>query len=109
MPRQQKPMPRQSTVNMILNCLLQLGHEPNKRQEKGLPPPPTIPFLKPYTFRNPSVVNVPPTAASGIQSENAIILLHARFWLTTQAQRPGARDATIATATLTPGSLQCCG
>src|SRR5213596_929917 len=26
--------------------------------------------------------------------------------LTTQAQRPGARDATIATATLPPGSLQ---
>src|SRR5205823_590200 len=26
--------------------------------------------------------------------------------LTTQAQRPGARDATIATATLMPGSLQ---
>ena len=25
---------------------------------------------------------------------------------TTQAQRPGARDATIATATLSPGSLQ---
>src|ERR1043166_4809241 len=27
--------------------------------------------------------------------------------LTTQAQRPGVRDATIATATLPPGSLQC--
>ena len=26
--------------------------------------------------------------------------------LTTQAQRPGARDATIATASLMPGSLQ---
>ena len=26
--------------------------------------------------------------------------------LTTQAQRPGAREATIATATLPPGSLQ---
>src|SRR5437660_9023942 len=26
--------------------------------------------------------------------------------LTTQAQRPGARDATIATATLTPGWMQ---
>jgi hypothetical protein len=26
--------------------------------------------------------------------------------LTPQAQRPGARDATIATTTLTPGSLQ---
>src|SRR4051794_32663651 len=26
--------------------------------------------------------------------------------LTTQAQRPGARDATMATATLPPGSLQ---
>ena len=29
--------------------------------------------------------------------------------LTTQAQRPGARDATLATASLTPGSLQAHG
>jgi len=29
-----------------------------------------------------------------------------RSRLTSQAQRPGARDATIATATLTPGSLE---
>ena len=29
-----------------------------------------------------------------------------RVRLTTQAQRPGARDATMATATLPPGSLQ---
>jgi hypothetical protein len=28
------------------------------------------------------------------------------FHLTTKAQRPGAREATIATATLPPGSLQ---
>jgi hypothetical protein len=39
-----------------------------------LPPPPTIPFLKPYTFRRPRVVKVPPTVASGSQSDSATIV-----------------------------------
>jgi len=59
---------------MIFSRLLQLGQDPSKRQEAGLPPPPTIPFLKPYTFRSPSVVKVPPTVASGSQSDSAIIV-----------------------------------
>src|SRR4026207_2115963 len=33
-------------------------------------------------------------------------VVHGMGGLTTQAQRPGARDATIATTTLPPGSLQ---
>jgi hypothetical protein len=45
---------------------------------------------------------------SGICEEivNCPIIRSARKRLTTQAQRPGARDATMATATLPPGSLQ---
>jgi hypothetical protein len=34
------------------------------------------------------------------------MMLHAGICLTTQAQRPGARDAPIATTTLSPGSLE---
>jgi hypothetical protein len=73
MPRQLNPKPRISTTIMMFSRLLQLGHEPSRRQEAGLPPPPTMPFLRPYTFRSPSVVKVPPTVASGNQSENATI------------------------------------
>ncbi len=40
------------------------------------------------------------------QSEKCKVCKHSVDGLTTQAQRPGARDATIATATLPPGSLQ---
>jgi len=73
MPRQLNPKPRITKTIMMFSRLLQLGHEPSRRQEAGLPPPPTMPFLRPYTFRSPSVVKVPPTAASGNQSENATI------------------------------------
>src|SRR5205809_584655 len=73
-PRQLKPMPRKRTTIMTLSCLLQLGQDPSKRHEAGLPTPPTIPFLKPYTFRSPTVVKVTPTAASGSQSDSAIIV-----------------------------------
>jgi hypothetical protein len=72
--RQLKPMPRRRTTIRILICLLQLGQDPSRRHEAGLPPPPTIPFLNPYTFSNPTVVKITPTAASGSQSASAIIV-----------------------------------
>ncbi len=39
-------------------------------------------------------------------SRTIVIANDVRIDLTTQAQRPGARDARIATTTLMPGSLQ---
>ncbi len=50
-------------IMKILNCLLQLGHLPSKRQVVGLPPPPMTPFFHPYTFRTPSVVKSTATKA----------------------------------------------
>jgi len=74
-PRFTIPMPRNTTIKRILSCRLQLGHLPSKRQDTGLPPPPTIPLRKPYTFRSPTVVKVTPTTAGGNQSGSAIIIL----------------------------------
>ena len=66
-------MTRRTTVKMAFIRLLQPGHEPRRRHEKGFPPPPTIPFLRPYTFRSPIVVKVAPTTAGGNQSKNEIM------------------------------------
>lgn len=65
MPRLTTPMARNINVITKLRLLLQLGHEPINRHANGFPPPPTIPFFKPYNFRNPSAVNVAPTEARG--------------------------------------------
>ena len=46
-PRFPKPIANKSTMNAMLNCLLQLGHLPSKRQDAGWPPPPTMPFFQP--------------------------------------------------------------
>ena len=47
-----------------------------------------------------------PTICSLVQQVDVKRRGHRTHHLTTQAQRPGARDASIATATLPPGSLQ---
>jgi len=59
------PIARNTYGTIRFTCRLQEGYEPNNRHENGLPPPSTIPFVLPYSFRIPSVVNVTPTIAGG--------------------------------------------
>ena len=71
-------MQRSTTIYIRFTRRLQLGQPPSNRQDAGLPPPPTMPFLQPQTFKMPKVVKIAPTTAGGSHSENAIILLMAR-------------------------------
>src|ERR1043166_2980083 len=64
----------------------------------------TVPVRLENRFQNALANNPPPQARR--ESTWCLRLFSHLLCRTTQAQRPGARDATFATATLPPGSLQ---
>ncbi len=55
--------------------LRQVGQVPHSFAANGLSAPPTTPLDKPYSFREPSTVNVAPTTAEGDQSAMEIMAM----------------------------------
>jgi len=93
MARFASPTPRKNKTKRTCRGLPQVGHLPSKRQVIGLPPPPTTPLLKPYTFRTPIVVKVAPTAAGGSQSGTLLIVLGPTSWVRRAGPRTQEKPA----------------